>query len=376
MLFSFNEWLWQEKYWLPPNNTWAQLEDRDGLVFAHPHHMLAALPVALVLVAVRIVFERFVALPLSRWMGVRDQMRRQMKPNPVLEKYFLRMGQRPVETQMVLLAAQCGLTLRQTQRWFRRRRNQERPCLSKKFCEASWRFVFYLCSFVGGISVLYHTLNLALYWWYLLELGFYISLLITLPFDIKRKDFKEQVVHHFVTVGLIAFSYSSNLLRIGSVVLLLHDCSDYLLEACKMFNYSHFRRVCNALFIIFSLVFFYTRLIFFPTKVLYSTLFDSIKNRSPFFGYYYFNVLLLMLQILHVYWFCLILRMIFSFLWKGQMAKDIRSDAEESDSSDDGAVPESPQLKNGVTRGSVPAIANGPRSRAAGRLANGHTQST
>lgn len=142
-------------------------------------------------------------------------------------------------------------------------------------------------------------------------------------------------------------------------------------------------------------------------RVLYSTLFDSIKNRSPFFGYYYFNVLLVMLQILHVYWFCLILRMIFSFLWKGQvwrpnrvgsqcpslaqcsslcselwlrlfsqMAKDIRSDVEESDSSDDGAVPESPQLKNGVTRGSVPAIANGPRNRAAGRLANGHTQST
>lgn len=346
---------------------------------------------ALVLLAVRIIFERFVALPLSRWMGIKDQIRRQMTPNPVLEKYFLRMGRRPVETQMVLLAAQCGLTLRQTQRWFRRRRNQQRPCLSKKFCEASWRFVFYQCSFVGGISVLYHepwlwtvslcwedypqqTLNLALYWWYLVELGFYISLLITLPFDIKRKDFKEQVVHHFVALGLIAFSYSSNLLRIGSVVLIVHDSSDYLLEACKMFNYTHFRRVSNTLFIIFSLVFFYTRLIYFPTQVIYSTLFDSIKDSGPFFGYYYFNILLLILLILNVYWFCLITRMIFSFLRKGQMTKDIRSDAEESDSSDDGAVPEGPQLKNRMAPGSGPAIANGPRSRAAGRLANGHTQ--
>jgi ceramide synthetase len=58
MSFSLSEWLWQETYWLPPNVTWAELEDRDGLVFAHPHHVLAAFPVALVLVAVRIVFER------------------------------------------------------------------------------------------------------------------------------------------------------------------------------------------------------------------------------------------------------------------------------------------------------------------------------
>ncbi|XP_008822369.1 ceramide synthase 4 [Nannospalax galili] len=392
MFSSLNEWLWQEELWLPPNSTWAQLEDRDGLVFAHPHHMLAALPLALVLVALRMVFDRFVALPLSRWMGVRDPVRRQMQPNPVLEKHFLQTGRRPKETQMALLSTQCGLTLRQTQRWFRRRRNQDRPCLSKKFCESSWRFVFYLCSFVGGISVLYHepwlwtlslcwenypeqTLNLALYWWYLLELGFYISLLITLPFDIKRKDFKEQVVHHFVTIGLIVFSYSTNLLYIGSVVLMLHDCSDYLLEACKMFNYAGFRRMCNALFVIFSLVFFYTRIIFLPTQVIYSTLFDSIKNFSPFFGYYYFNTLLVMLQMLHVYWFLLILRMFYGFFKKGQMGKDIRSDVEESDSSDnDEAVPEGLQLKNGVTQGSGAATTNGPRSRATGRLANGHTR--
>lgn len=392
MWSSFNEWFWQETIWLPPNSSWAVLEDRDGLVFPHPRDLLAALPLALALVAMRFAFERFVSLPMSRWLGVRDQTRRPAKPNATLEKYFLSEGCKPKEPQMALLAAQCGLTLQQAQRWFRRRRNQDRPCLTKKFSEASWRFLFYLCSFFGGLSVLYHEswlwtpvtcwdkypdqpLKPALYYWYLLELSFYTSLLITLPLDVKRKDFKEQVAHHFVTITLIVFSYSANLLRIGSLVLLLHDASDYLLEACKIFNYTHWRRVCDTLFIIFSLVFFYTRLVLFPTQILYTTYYESIANSGPFFGYYFFNGLLVALQLLHVFWSGLILRMIYSFTKKGQMEKDVRSDVEESDSSDgDGeVVPEPLQLKNGAAHGPGAAPADGPRSRVAGQLANGHT---
>ncbi|KAG8519244.1 Ceramide synthase 4 [Galemys pyrenaicus] len=391
MWSRLTQWLWQDQLWLPLNSSWADLEDRDGRVYAHPRDLLAALPLALAMVVLRFAFERFLALPLSRWMGVRNQTRRPAKPCAVLERHFLQQSQRPEEPQMALLAAQCGLTLQQTRRWFRRRRNQDRPSLTKKFCEASWRFVFYLCSFTGGLSVLYHEswlwtpvmcwdnypnqpLKPALYWWYLLELSFYISLLLTLPFDIKRKDFKEQVVHHFATVTLVAFSYSANLLRIGSLVLLLHDCADYLLEACKMFNYTESRKVCDVLFLVFAAVFIYTRLVLFPTRILYTTLFESISiiDAKPFFGYYFFNALLLLLQLLHVFWSYLILRMIYSFTGKGQMEKDVRSDVEETDSSDGETAKESPRLKNGAAHGPRAAPEDGPRSRTAWRLANGH----
>lgn len=58
MWSSLSEWFWQERLWLPPNNSWAALEDRDGLVYAHPRDMLAALPLALALVVMRFFFER------------------------------------------------------------------------------------------------------------------------------------------------------------------------------------------------------------------------------------------------------------------------------------------------------------------------------
>ncbi|XP_012584903.1 PREDICTED: ceramide synthase 4 [Condylura cristata] len=382
MWSSLSQWLWQDRFWLPPNNSWADLEDRDGLVYAHPRDLLAALPLALALVVLRFTFERFIALPLSRWMGVRNQARRPVKPNATLEKYFLRESQRPKEPQLALLAAQCGLTLRQTQRWFRRRRNQNRPSLTKKFCESSWRFVFYLCSFVGGLSVLYHEswlwtparcwdnypkqpLKPALYCWYLLELSFYISLLLTLPFDIRRKDFKEQVVHHFVTITLVTFSYSANLLPVCK---LLPSTStprrgERAGRAGALAGSSRGKggapRARPP-----SLP---------PPRILYTTLHESITviQAPPFFAYYFFNALLMLLQALHVFWSYLILRMLCSFTGQGQMEKDVRSDVDEPDSSDGETATESPQLKNGAAHG-LKETPNGPRSRAVGRLANGH----
>lgn len=41
-------------------------------------------------------------------------------------------------------------------------------------------------------------------------------------------------VHHIVTIMLLTFSWTSNLFRVGSLVLVIHDFADVPLEVCRI----------------------------------------------------------------------------------------------------------------------------------------------
>ena len=44
------------------------------------------------------------------------------------------------------------------------------------------------------------------------------------------QDFKEQIIHHVATIALISFSWLVNYIRAGTLIMLVHDASDYLME--------------------------------------------------------------------------------------------------------------------------------------------------
>ncbi|XP_066508375.1 ceramide synthase 2-like isoform X1 [Hoplias malabaricus] len=350
----FDEWLWRQEYWLPPGITWiemAQMEDSPL-----PRHLLISLPLAFGFIALRWAFERTLAVPLSRLLGVKDRVRLSVSPAPSLETFYTKHSRHPAQSEVSSLVKQSGLTQKQVEVWFRHRRNQDRPSNTKKFCEASWRFVFYLISFTAGLASLIKTpwfwdqrecwrgyplqpIEKVHYWYYMIELGFYWSLLLCVSVDVKRKDFKEQIIHHIATIFLLGFSYCANYIRVGTLVMLVHDSSDFLLESAKMFNYASWKKTCDSLFVVFAVVFLVTRLAVFPSKIIYTTLVLSMEVFEPFMGYYFFNVLLLILQALHIFWAWLILRMIYKFLFLGKLDKDERSDDEseaEDEAEDDG----------------------------------------
>ncbi|CAL8348829.1 unnamed protein product, partial [Gadus morhua 'NCC'] len=360
-----NDWLWHQDYWFPPGIGWKDMEvgvevGQGGARYPMPRDLLVTLPLALCFIALRCVFERIIALPLSTRLGVKDRIWTEAPSIPRLEAFCKQNNPQPSQSELVGLARQYGLSQRQIQTWFRHRRNQQRPSNTRKFCEASWRFVFYLVAFTAGLASLIDTkwfwdtrecwngypkqpVAEAHYWYYIMELGFYLSLLLCVSVDVKRKDFKEQIVHHIATIFLIGFSYCANFLRVGTLVMLLHDSSDFFLESAKMFNYAGWRKACDILFVLFSVVFLVTRLVIFPGRMIFSTMVESLDYFDPFPGYFFLNALLLVLQALHIFWAYLILRMVHKFVFQGKVEKDERSDEESGDDDEEDDEEEWPE---------------------------------
>lgn len=91
------------------------------------------------------------------------------------------------------------------------------------------KFEFCGLNEVKRLSVLQSVEN-DIWWYYMISMSFYWALTVTQFFDNKRKDFWQMFIHHMITLLLMALSWVCNLHRVGSLVLVVHDCADILLE--------------------------------------------------------------------------------------------------------------------------------------------------
>ena len=225
-----------------------------------------------------------------------------------------------------------------------------------------WRFLLYSVFCAMGAYILFypknaiwvddtrhhwvdwpnHPLSDSLVLFYNFQIGSYIHQLFWT--EVTRSDALEMIIHHIVTLCLLVCSYLANFTRVGTSIVLIHDSADIFLESAKVFNYiskakdrQWAQRWCDGLFGTFAVVFFITRLVLYPRFMIYSVLVESIDVfGANWRGYYWFNGLLIILQILHIFWFYTIARMIFKLVTNGGIEKDERSDDDEDvDGSDD-----------------------------------------
>ncbi|EDO16835.1 hypothetical protein Kpol_1056p36 [Vanderwaltozyma polyspora DSM 70294] len=168
---------------------------------------------------------------------------------------------------------------------------------------------------------------------------------LVLQLEKPRKDRRELVFHHIVTLLLIWSSYVFHFTKMGLAIYITMDVSDFFLALSKALNYLEYEYT-PVVFIIFVISWVYLRHIV-NIKILWSVL---TQFRTE--GNYVLNyatqqykcwislpivfILIFALQLVNLYWLVLILRILYRAVWKG-VQKDERSDSSESDDDDEPA---------------------------------------
>nr|CAD7203461.1 unnamed protein product [Timema douglasi] len=492
---------WNSQIWLPPNVTWKDLEPNDEIAYANYRHLILPLPMAFVMLMFRFTLERYLFAPLGVFLGIKTRKKRHLAPNEALKK-VAHVNRKLTHSELVGLSKRLDLSERQVERLLRQQHAQYKPSTLVKFCETSWRFLYYLSSFLFGVFCLWdkpwlwdinncwtnyphqvltqsssasHYLTIELlyilmekyggfsftkahqvspsptetsprqigrtgsrrrihsrglgnddclgrepnqrlaqalkkavanltsqtsapgmfqfslaitgtsalgpercsppfllfhvppllppftenlfvvynnccnsighslyhwlyqsvpddcWWYYMMSLTFYWALAASQFFDVQRKDFWPMFIHHITTICLLSFSWVCNMVRIGTLVLLIHDCADIFLEAAKMAKYAKYQKTCDGIFVIFALLWIVTRIGIYPFWILHNSLIGAPKLVEMFPAYYIFNSMLLVLLFLHVIWTCIILKLAYKFLFSGQCEGDLRSSSSEAE---------------------------------------------
>ena len=239
------------------------------------------------------------------------------------------------------------------QQLLRQRQILSRPSQLDKFAESGWRWTAYTFLFFYGACVLsnkkwlwkvvdcwvnypHHNLTNDIWWYYMMELSLNLSLSISiLILDTKRKDFFMMLFHHMMTVLLISLSWTLNFFKVGTLVMLCHDCADIWLESAKMFRYAGYRKVSEILFGLFAIAWIVLRLGYYPTVVLHSITVEAPQLVQYFGAYHVFMIMLSLLLVLNIQWSYFILKVAYVALYTPKGIEDARSDSDSEDDGDD-----------------------------------------
>ena len=347
--------VWNEDDWLmcsKVNMTWREVDGRDD-VFPHLSELAWALPVAIAMCCARFVCDKVISSRAARYLNVRESCARHLTENAVLETAFQQSARLPDRRGVIGLAKRVDMSPRQVERWWRRKMISQKPSVMRKFNESTFRCLAYIVLTCYGFYTLtskpwFLDTNHCWYDWpiqaidndvaiyYKMDMALNLTLLLCCAYDTKKKDFIELVVHHVTTIILLCLSWSFNFVRMGSFLIVVLESPDGWIEAAKMAIYTKHTKLANVLFRVFTVVWYISRLIFFPFWILKPVLHDFPDvmglDGEPLL-YTVFKVLLILLFILQIMWSATIARMLYVTIQSGHVDDD--SETEPSSTSED-----------------------------------------
>ena len=84
-----------------------------------------------------------------------------------------------------------------------------------------------------------------------------------------KNDWAEMTLHHFLTIGLYVFMYLLNFIKIGSVIMFLHDWCDIWSPFTKIWVETEYKKLTVIGAVMTWSLWIWTRLIVFPQIIYY-----------------------------------------------------------------------------------------------------------
>ncbi|KAG2733306.1 hypothetical protein G9P44_004296 [Scheffersomyces stipitis] len=172
--------------------------------------------------------------------------------------------------------------------------------------------------------------------YYLGQAAFWVqqSVVLILQLEKPRKDFKELVLHHIITIALIWSSYRFHFTWMGLEIFITMDVSDFFLASSKTLNYLDYA-ISGPFIFVFALIWIYLRH-YVNIRILWSVLTEfrtvgewelnwDTQQYKCYISQPIVFFLIAALQIVNLYWLFLIFRILSRYIFGG-VAKDERSD--------------------------------------------------
>jgi len=292
------------------------------------------------------ILDMLILEPLANKLGLKKHTYKLPFSSSTLENIFIANNGCVPSKVVAESSFSLKLTTRQVERWLRTRRQMTKLTKMDKFQDSGYILLYHTMVTIYGISVLfnkkwlwnigetckdypYHEVDDDIWWYYIISCGFYWSQTV---WQLKFRHGKDAIVgyfHHIVTICLMMASWAINSLRIGSLILLVHECGDIPLQIAKMCKYVDRKSLIDTFYWIFVGLWLTTRVVLYPFWILRTIFIGECVKYVILPSITIFHILLLSLMVLNIIWTCFLVLSVYRRLTTGFVENVVSS--EETD---------------------------------------------